>query len=51
MRKPAFIFDLDGVITDTAIHHFHAWRRLAESLGLEFTEQDNEQIICALFPA
>lgn len=36
------IFDLDGVIVDTAKYHFLAWRRLAEELGVEFTLEDNE---------
>ena len=40
----AFIFDLDGVIVDTAIHHYAAWKRLADSLGFEFTENDNERL-------
>lgn len=38
----AFIFDLDGVIVDTAKYHFLAWRNLANSLGFEFTEEHNE---------
>jgi len=38
------IFDLDGVIVDTAKYHFLAWRSLAEELGFEFTEADNEQL-------
>jgi len=38
------IFDLDGVIVDTAKYHFHAWKRLANSLGIDFSEQDNEQL-------
>jgi beta-phosphoglucomutase len=38
------IFDLDGVIVDTAKYHFHAWKRLANSLGIDFTEEDNEQL-------
>ncbi|MFT5913955.1 MAG: beta-phosphoglucomutase [Flammeovirgaceae bacterium] len=40
----ACIFDLDGVIVDTAKHHFLAWRRLANELGFDFTEEDNEQL-------
>ena len=40
----ACIFDLDGVIVDTAIYHYKAWRRLANSLGFDFTEQQNEQL-------
>ena len=39
----AAIFDLDGVIVDTAKYHFLAWRRLARELGFEFTEIDNER--------
>lgn len=38
------IFDLDGVIVDTAKYHFHAWKRLANSLGIDFTEEENEQL-------
>ena len=38
------IFDLDGVIVDTAKYHYLAWRRLADSLGFEFTEHDNERL-------
>lgn len=38
------IFDLDGVIVDTAKYHFLAWRRLAEEFDIEFTEEDNEAL-------
>ena len=38
------IFDLDGVIVDTAKYHFMAWRRLAKELGFEFTLEDNEAL-------
>ncbi len=38
------IFDLDGVIVDTARFHFQAWRELARELGFEFTEKDNERL-------
>lgn len=38
------IFDLDGVICDTAKYHFKAWRRLANELGFDFTEEDNEKL-------
>jgi beta-phosphoglucomutase len=38
------IFDLDGVIVDTAKYHFMAWRRLAKELGFEFTVEDNEAL-------
>lgn len=40
----AAIFDLDGVIVDTAKYHYLAWKRLADELGFEFTEQDNERL-------
>jgi beta-phosphoglucomutase len=40
----AVIFDLDGVLTDTAHLHFLAWRALADSLGLPFDEAFNEQL-------
>ena len=39
-----FIFDLDGVITDTAEYHFRAWKRLADEEGIPFTREDNEQL-------
>ena len=38
------IFDLDGVIVDTAHYHFLAWKRLAHELGYHLTEDDNEQL-------
>ncbi|MFC6101734.1 beta-phosphoglucomutase [Olivibacter domesticus] len=38
------IFDLDGVLVDTAIFHFQAWKQLANSLGFDFTEKQNEQL-------
>jgi beta-phosphoglucomutase len=38
------IFDLDGVIVDTAKYHYLAWKRLAKELGFEFTEKDNERL-------
>ncbi|KHJ39022.1 beta-phosphoglucomutase [Pedobacter glucosidilyticus] len=40
----AFIFDLDGVIVDTAVYHFKAWKKLANTLGFDFTEAQNEQL-------
>lgn len=40
----AVIFDLDGVLVDTAIYHFQAWHRLAEGLGYSFSIVDNEQL-------
>jgi beta-phosphoglucomutase len=38
------IFDLDGVITDTAEYHFLAWKRLADEEGIAFTREDNEAL-------
>jgi len=40
----AFIFDLDGVITDTAEYHYRGWKRLADEEGLSFTREDNEHL-------
>ena len=40
----ACIFDLDGVIVDTARYHYLAWSRLARELNIPFTEQDNERL-------
>ncbi len=42
-RFRAALFDLDGVIVDTAKYHYLAWKRLAQDLGTTFTEQDNEK--------
>lgn len=44
MSQYGFLFDLDGVIVDTAKYHFLAWKRLADELGIPFTEQDNERL-------
>lgn len=38
------IFDLDGVIVDTAKYHYMAWKRLAGELGFFFSEKDNERL-------
>ncbi|KKO52317.1 beta-phosphoglucomutase [Paenibacillus sp. DMB20] len=40
----ACLFDLDGVLVDTAKYHFIAWKRLAEELGFAFTVEDNERL-------
>lgn len=40
----ACIFDLDGVIVDTAKYHFLAWQKLALQLGVALTEKDNEKL-------
>ena len=50
MNKPqtqpiqAFIFDLDGVIVDTAKYHYTAWKNIANELGFDFTPSDNERL-------
>lgn len=44
IKIKACIFDLDGVIVDTAKYHYLAWKRLAGELGFEFTEDDNERL-------
>ena len=41
-HKKAFIFDLDGVIVDTAKYHFLAWEKIANELGFKFTLENNE---------
>jgi len=40
----ACIFDLDGVIVDTAVYHYKAWKRLANQLGFDLTAEDNEKL-------
>jgi beta-phosphoglucomutase len=42
MNTKAFIFDLDGVIVDTAKYHYLAWLKIAEQLGIDFTHEHNE---------
>jgi beta-phosphoglucomutase len=42
MSKKAFIFDLDGVIVDTAKYHYLAWKKIASELGIDFTHEHNE---------
>jgi len=44
MNSKIFLFDLDGVIVDTAKYHYLAWRNLANSLGFDFTEEQNEHL-------
>ena len=43
-KYQAGLFDLDGVIVDTAKYHYLAWRNLAHQLGFEFTEKDNQRL-------
>nr|WP_199731678.1 beta-phosphoglucomutase [Cohnella endophytica] len=38
------LFDLDGVLVDTAKYHYLAWKELADQWGFEFTEADNERL-------
>ena len=40
----AVIFDLDGVLVDTAVFHYRAWKRLAKQFDFDFTEVENEQL-------
>lgn len=40
----ALIFDLDGVLTDTAELHYLAWKRLSDELGLAFDRAQNEAL-------
>ncbi len=42
MSKKGFIFDLDGVIVDTAKYHYLAWKKIASQLGIDFTHEHNE---------
>lgn len=44
MIVKACIFDLDGVIVDTAKYHYLAWKKIADELGFEFTETHNERL-------
>ena len=44
MKRKCFIFDLDGVIVDTAKYHYQAWKSLANELGIDFSVEQNEQL-------
>jgi len=44
MNSKGFIFDLDGVIVDTAKYHYLAWKNLANDLNIPFTEAQNEEL-------
>jgi beta-phosphoglucomutase len=39
-----FLFDLDGVIVETAIFHYQAWRKMANDLGFDISEEFNESL-------
>lgn len=43
-KYEACIFDLDGVLVNTAKYHFLAWKQLSEELNIEFTQDDNEML-------
>lgn len=43
-QRRAVIFDLDGVLTDTAHFHFIAWQKIAHQVGVEFGEAENEAL-------
>lgn len=42
--KKAILFDLDGVIVNTAVYHYRAWKRLADEEGIYFDRQINERL-------
>ncbi len=44
MNYQCGIFDLDGVLVDTAKYHYLGWKKLADRLGFPFTEQQNEAL-------
>lgn len=41
----AFIFDMDGVLTDTVEYHYRSWQRLASDLKIPFSKKDNEKLL------
>lgn len=45
MREPkAFLFDLDGVLTDTSYYHYLAWKEIANEMNLKFDQKYNERL-------
>ena len=44
MSYKACLFDLDGVLVDTAIYHFQAWKMLGENFNYQLSEEQNEQL-------
>lgn len=44
MKHKGLLFDLDGVIVDTAKYHFLAWKQLADDMGINFTIENNERL-------
>ena len=45
MKAKSFLFDLDGVLTDTARYHYIAWKNLCDDLGLKFDKTDNHRLL------
>ena len=41
----AFIFDMDGILTDTVEYHYRSWQQLAAELKITFTRKDNEKLL------
>ena len=44
MEIKACLFDLDGVVVDTARYHYLAWKKIADDLGFSFSLHDNERL-------
>lgn len=44
MKYKACLFDLDGVLVDTAVYHFQAWKNLGKNFDYELTEEQNEEL-------
>jgi beta-phosphoglucomutase len=44
LKIKACIFDLDGVVVDTARYHYIAWKKIAKDLGFSFSQQENERL-------
>ena len=44
LKIKACLFDLDGVVVDTARYHYLAWKKIAHRLGINFSENDNERL-------
>ena len=43
IKTKGFVFDLDGVLVDTAKYHYLAWKKFAEEFNYDFTEEENEE--------
>jgi len=44
LKIKACLFDLDGVVVDTARYHYKAWKKIADEIGFDFSEHDNERL-------